>query len=107
MELNSKLLLSLVFTEKQVNNIFPCLSVKSTSFKDNLSLTWLIINKILHASFFKCKPGVLSKSIWRINLSRILINRACLPVIVGFTITFSSSVLPFFIALQHFVSLPK
>lgn len=37
MELNSKLLLRLVFTEKQVNNIFPCLSVKSTSFKDNLS----------------------------------------------------------------------
>lgn len=57
-------------------------------------------------TFIEHLPGLLSNSLLTTTLSSILISRACLPVMAGFTVTSSSSILPFFISVKHFVSLP-
>lgn len=57
-------------------------------------------------TFIEHLPGLLSNSLLTTTLSSILISRACLPVMAGFTMTSSSSILPFFISVKHFVSLP-
>lgn len=51
-------------------------------------------------------PGLLSKSLLTTTLSRTLTSRVCLPVIVGLTVTSSSSVLPAFNFVSHSISLP-